>query len=125
MHHQSECLPSSVVLSREMGKVPYAPSEPTERGSRSGVLVCLALIGSGALSLYYHHFYEPVLYASRPALIYSQLPTDRYHAELCPQVPPLAPRKHHELVQELNAVYADDDYRLWAYENLGAAVRVP
>lgn len=98
--------------------------------SPSRVLITLAFIGSGAFLLYdsLATTYKPVLRSSSsklggasPLIAYA----DRLNAELCPQVSALAPTKHRELVDELDSSYANDGYRLWAYENLGAAVRVP
>ena len=46
-------------------------------------------------------------------------------SEYCPQAQPLLPIKHAGLVKQLDAIYADEDFKLAAYKRLRGAVRVP
>ncbi|KZV72465.1 carboxypeptidase S [Peniophora sp. CONT] len=117
-----------------MGKTsrePIGPPGPTPQlhASRSRALVTLVYLTTGAFFLHELLATKPVLWASRtrttPIANHLGLSVKQVNAELCPQVPALAPSKHSALVDELDDVYADGEYRLWAYENLGAAVRVP
>lgn len=44
---------------------------------------------------------------------------------LCPQAEPLSPQKHAAFLAEMDGLYGTEEYKLWAYENLGGAVRIP
>ncbi|EIM86566.1 carboxypeptidase S [Stereum hirsutum FP-91666 SS1] len=44
---------------------------------------------------------------------------------LCPQADPLSPQKHAAFLAEMDGLYGTEEYKLWAYENLGGAVRIP
>ncbi|THH20461.1 hypothetical protein EW146_g918 [Bondarzewia mesenterica] len=45
--------------------------------------------------------------------------------KLCPQVDPISPEVHAELADKLDETFRTQEYKLWAYENLGGAVRIP
>ncbi|KAA1468962.1 carboxypeptidase S [Dentipellis sp. KUC8613] len=45
--------------------------------------------------------------------------------DLCPQADPISPNKHAKLAGSLDIWFQEDAYKLWAYENLGGAVRIP
>ncbi|THH17830.1 hypothetical protein EW146_g3048 [Bondarzewia mesenterica] len=45
--------------------------------------------------------------------------------ELCPQSDPISPEVHAELADKLDETFRTQEYKLWAYENLGGAVRIP
>ncbi|VDC06086.1 unnamed protein product [Peniophora sp. CBMAI 1063] len=119
-----------------MGKAPESsvglpgPTPQRWRASRPLALAALAFAGSGAFLLYdslatSYSAGSRLSGTGHGEISYSIAGANRLNAELCPQVPPLAPSKHRDLVEDLDTVYADETYRLWAYENLGAAVRVP
>ncbi|ETW79160.1 Metallo peptidase M20 [Heterobasidion irregulare TC 32-1] len=44
---------------------------------------------------------------------------------LCPQVDPIAPEIYAVLADALDEELSTEEYRLWAYESLGGAVRIP
>ncbi|KAI0041286.1 carboxypeptidase S [Auriscalpium vulgare] len=44
---------------------------------------------------------------------------------LCPQVQPIVPSRHGELLDAIDARLEAEEFRLWAYESLGGAVRIP
>lgn len=44
---------------------------------------------------------------------------------LCPQAGPISPQKHAKFLGEMDGLYGTEEYKLWAYENLGGAVRIP
>ena len=46
-------------------------------------------------------------------------------SEYCPQADPLLPVKHASLAKQLDAIYADEDFKLAAYKRLSGAVQVP
>ncbi|KAA1468984.1 carboxypeptidase S [Dentipellis sp. KUC8613] len=63
------------------------------------------------------------LAASEPALV--PIWSDSGKSDLCPQVDPIAPSKHAALAGALDAWFQEDAYKLWAYEGLGGAIRIP
>ncbi|KAI0629263.1 carboxypeptidase S [Trametes polyzona] len=52
------------------------------------------------------------------------LPPDE-HSDVCPQPQALYPSKHRALAEALDELYAEETYRLEAYEALGGAIRIP
>ena len=44
---------------------------------------------------------------------------------MCPQVSAITPSSHASLVDSLDEEYGSDEFKLKAYESLGAAVRIP
>ncbi|KAI0352325.1 carboxypeptidase S [Trametes cingulata] len=47
------------------------------------------------------------------------------HSDLCPQPKALYPKKHADLADELEKVFAGETYKLKAYKALGGAVQIP
>lgn len=52
------------------------------------------------------------------------LPPDE-NSTTCPQAKPLSSTLHAELEQTLFTLYDEEIFRLWAYEALGGAIRIP
>lgn len=48
-----------------------------------------------------------------------------YESELCPQAKPLFPSRHRILDERLDEVFANETFKLKAYEALGGAIRIP
>lgn len=47
------------------------------------------------------------------------------HSDVCPQPKTIHPSKHRELAEDLDRLYADETYRLKAYNALSGAVQIP
>ncbi|KAJ8456279.1 hypothetical protein ONZ51_g12220 [Trametes cubensis] len=47
------------------------------------------------------------------------------HSDVCPQPKTVHPLKHRELAEELDRLYADEAYKLKAYDALSGAVQIP
>ncbi|KAI0820830.1 carboxypeptidase S [Trametes gibbosa] len=66
-----------------------------------------------------HGLSESLQYASSSPL------GDGYASELCPQAAPIFPTRLHTLDERLGEVFADEAYKLKAYEAFGGAIRIP
>jgi hypothetical protein len=66
---------------------------------------------------------DSVVGSTWPAILSAHAPPKSI--ELCPQSDSISPVKHNALSNSLEGLFAEEAFRLEAYESLGAAVRVP
>ncbi|KAL0961074.1 hypothetical protein HGRIS_006057 [Hohenbuehelia grisea] len=94
----------------------------------TGTLVALYALGHGGITYWNRGDYFTSFFLSPLSPVGSTSPSvvvQNDKSAICPQHPPIFPRKYEDLVRKLDRSFNTSTFQSWAYQNLQGAVRIP